>query len=353
MTVVKGEGRRAYIEGVRRISWDTGEMCEFASVLTSAMECLGENVPYHYVMGTSGAAFRFTLNPGEWDFGNYGIRNISEDPYEPIRRAVEAVGYEYALCARSSRPEDTARITASIDRGVPVPASGVVGPSDCCIITGYDDDGDVLMGWSTYQDIPDDHNIPHDSTGYFRKPGWHDNLGGYILIGAKRERPPQRATYLSALRWAVHLMRTPRKGPRHVTGLEGLSVWAEEMTQERYFPVGDDQALGMRYVSAAINMTMLRDHLSAAPFLRQAAQDEPDLAPGLAPAIACYTEVYALRDRLDVLMSDNFSPNAMKAIADPEVRRAYADVVLQIRDKEAEAIVHIAGLLAALGDSRD
>ena len=82
----------------------------------------------------------------------------------------------------------------SINRGIPVLAFGVVGPSDCCIITGYDQGGDVLLGWSTYQDIPEDHNIPHDVTGYFGKPGWHENIPGYILIGAKGERCPGRKT---------------------------------------------------------------------------------------------------------------------------------------------------------------
>ena len=348
MATVRLEGSKVYIEGVRKIAWDSGEMCEFASALTAAMGCLGEHISYHYVMGTSGAAFRFTLNPGEWDFGNYGIRSISADPNEPIRRAIEAVGYEYILCERASKQDDTARIIASIARGTPVLAFRVVGPSDCCIITGYDEGGEVLLGWSTYQDIPDDHNIPHDPTGYFRKPGWHDNLGGYILIGAKMERPPQRAIYLDALKWAVYLMRTPRMGHKY-TGLEALRVWAEEMSQEKYFPEGNDQVLGHRYVSAAINMTMLHDHRSAAPFLRQVVEEQPDSAPELSPAVACYTEVYRLRDSLDGLIKDDFSEKAMKGIADPDIRRAYADIVLQIRDQEEEAVAHIERVLERLG----
>ncbi len=349
MPTIITEGAKTTIQGVRRISWDTGEMCEFASALTAALACQGEAVPYHDVMGVSGAAFRFTLAPGCWDFGNYGIRNISADPDEPMRRAIEAAGYEYTLYTNGQKAQDVARITASIAAGVPVLAYPVVGPSDCCIITGYDEGGEVLLGWSTYQDIPDDHNIPHDPTGYFRKPGWHDNLAGYIVLGAKVESPPRREIYLSALRWAVHLLRTPALRPGRATGLEGLRVWAEEMTQAQYFPAGDEQVLGLRYVSAAINMTMLRDHLSAAPFLSQAAEEEPDLAPGLAPAIACYTEVSRLRERLDNLMSDNFAPAAMRAIADPTIRRAYADILLQIRDQEAEAASHLTQLLASLG----
>jgi hypothetical protein len=101
MSIVMHEGAKVYIAGVRRISWDTGEMCEFASALVSALGTLGENIPYPFIMGASGAAFRFTLNPGVWDFSNYGIRNIALDPNEPIRRAFTAVGYDFTQYERT------------------------------------------------------------------------------------------------------------------------------------------------------------------------------------------------------------------------------------------------------------
>lgn len=344
MSTVKTEGDKTYIEGVRRISWDTGEMCEFASALVSAMLCLGEDISYDYVMGTSGVAFRFTLNPSEWDFGNYSIRNISADADEPIRRAIAATGYVYTLREKTTWQKDAAKIIASINQGIPVPAYNVVGPSDYCIITGYDEKGEVLLGWSTYQDIPQDHNIPHDVTGYFRKPGWHDKLGGYILLGGKQERPPLRALYLDALKWAVHLMRTPKLGDK-ATGLEGLRVWAEEMTQEKYFPAEDEGTLGWRYVSAAVNMTMLHDHCTAEAFLRQVIEDVPDFATELSLAADCYDDVKRIRAGMDNIIGDNFSEPAIKAIAIPEMRRAYADAILQIRDKEQEAVTHIEQLI--------
>jgi hypothetical protein len=320
-------------------------MCEFASALVSALQCLGEDIAYHYVMGTSGAAFRFTLTPGEWDFGNYSIRNLSPDPQEPVRRAIAATDYAYTLWDKGARPDDTARIIASIERGVPVLAYQVVGPSDCCIITGYDEGGEVLLGWSTYQDIPDDHTIPHDVTGYFRKPGWHDSLHGYVLLGAKQAPRPVRSIYLDALNWAVQLLRTPRLGHKY-TGLAALSAWADEMTQEQYFPQGDEQVLGQRYVSAAVNMTMLRDHCLAEPFLRQALTDVPEWQPFLSPAADCYCAVQHLRSDMDNLINDNFSAPAMQSIGDPAIRREYADHIRQICAKEQEAVTHIERLLA-------
>jgi hypothetical protein len=340
IATVRRENRKVYIEDVRKVSWDTGEMCEFASSFVSAMSSLGEDIPYSYVMGTSGVAFRFTLYPGEWDFGNYSIRNISPDVYAPIHRAFSAAGYAYTLNEPGSFQDDARKIIDSINRGVPVLAYPLVGPSDCCIITGYDDDGKVLLGWSTYQDIPDDHNIPHDNTGYFRKPGWHENISGYILIGEKASYPPLRTVYLEAMKWAVYLMRLPGMG-HHVTGLEGLHAWADEMTQAKYFPAGDDAVIGQRYVSAAINMTMLRDHCQAVLFLHQVVEDVPDFQPELSQAVERYSEVKRLRDSMDNLIADNFSGQAMKAIADTEIRRAYAATILRIRDVEEEAIIQI------------
>lgn len=334
------DGGKTYIEGVRKISWDTGEMCEFASAFVSAMDSLGEDIPYHFVMGVSGVAFRFTLHPGEWDFGNYGIRSVAADPDEPVRRAFAAAGYGYAMYQPGSFLDDAARIMGSIDRGVPVLAYRVVGPSDCSIVTGYDEGGAVLLGWSTFQDIPDDHNIPHDATGYFRKPGWHENIPAYMLVGEKASPPPPREVYRDALKWAAHLLRAPSVGS-NAAGLRALEIWADEMTQEKYFPTGDDSIMGQRYVSAAINMTMLRDHCLAEPFLRQAAANVPEFQPELSAAAGCYGEVKRIRDGMDALISDNFSGQAMKAIYDPAIRRAYAGAILRIRAEEEKALNHI------------
>lgn len=98
----------------------------------------------------------------------------------------------------------------------------------------------------------------------------------------------------------------------------------------------------MRYISTAINITMLKDHGSAEPFLRQVAQE----LPAVVAAADVYREVNRLRESMDELIRDDFSPGAMAAIADPLTRRAFADRTLQIRDKEEEAVVHMESFLA-------
>ncbi len=351
--MVKREGSKVYIEGVRKISWNSGEMCEFASALISALHTLGEDVPYDFVLGITGAAFRFTLTEDEWDYSDYSFRNISSDPFEPVRRVFHGLGYSYRICEKSTWEEDAASIMNSIDRGVPVLAYPVVGPADCCVVTGYDDGGKVLLGWSTFQDIPDDHTEPHDVTGYFRKTGWHDRFFACILLGEKGVVPTRQEIFLDALGWAACLMRTPMMGKRY-TGLTGLKVWADIMSNEALFPSGDPEKISQFYLGTSIWITMLRDHCQAESFLRQAAEVIPEGGPELSTAADCYREVNRIRLGMDKLISDNFSKEALTAITDPSARLAFAQGILQIHDKENEAITHIERLIgrrARLGDA--
>lgn len=355
MGTVKRENGKVFIEGVRKVTWDSGEMCEFASSLVSALGCMGENISYSYIMGSSGMVFRFTYNPDELDYTNYSIRNIAPDIFSPVQRVFTAVGYAHTQYEPGAFKDDARNITDSIDRGVPVLAYPVVGPSDCSVITGYDEDGEVLLGWSTYQNIPDEHNLPHDATGYFRKPGWHKNLAGYFLIGAKRERLALRTLYLDAIKWAVYLMRLPGMG-RKVSGLNGLEAWAQEMAspllikQINFMPEREDEIYERLYVRMAINMTMLRDHCLAEPFLRQVTQEVPGFQPELAEAIECYREMIRLRDSMDILIADDFSARSMQVIKVPKIRREYADLILNIRDVEEQAVTQFELLLERLGE---
>lgn len=97
MTVTQAEQApgRVVIGGVKPMTWADGEMCEFVSALTRTLACVGETVPNHYLLGLTGVAFRFTFGPELWNPGFYGFSAVSADVHDLIRRAFEAVGYEY------------------------------------------------------------------------------------------------------------------------------------------------------------------------------------------------------------------------------------------------------------------
>lgn len=107
---------------------------------------------------------------------------LNEVDRESMRRALAGLGYNASirLCAGSclarwdenpvrywgwadqdlgpavprkvDEVQARSEIRASIDAGRPVLAFGVYGPPECCVVTGYDQDGATLIGWNYHQD---------------------------------------------------------------------------------------------------------------------------------------------------------------------------------------------------------
>lgn len=343
MVEVKTEGTKVYLDGVEPMCWSTGEMCEFAAALTRTLACVGDDVPYHYIMGVTGVAFRFTIGSELWDPGFYGFENVAADVHDLIGRAFAAVGYGYHLHAKGDMADDLARITASIDAGVTVMLKGnVIDASDWALITGYDGDG--LTGMSPY--------APHGGDERFGDhvivPQWHPETREYVLLGDKVERPPAADIYADALRLAVELVRTPQVGDRY-TGLKAYEALAAELREGEFREdaEGTEAALGFRYLCLLCYNMMLDDHRAAAPFLRDAADALPQCASALADAIEHYERSCHLRDGLDAILPSNFSPEAQQLLLDPAVRNDFARVLLEIRDAHEAGIACIEQALEA------
>lgn len=333
---VRAEGDRTYLEGVEPLSWGTGEMCEFASALTRMLRCAGEEVPYHYVMGVTGVAFRFTFGAELWNPGFYGFASVAADEHDLIRRAFASVGYGYHLHPRGDQTEDVKRIARSLANGAAVMLEGcVVDASDWVLITGAD--GDALLGVSPYSPFGKgerfkDYDVIRD---------WHPKTVEYIILGERAERPPEADIYSDALRLAEELVRTPHVADR-ITGLRGYEVLAAALREEEY----SEETLGWRYLCLLCYNMMLDDHRSAAPFLRDAAEALPRWRTELHRAADCYERSCELRDRLEDLVPSNFSEEAQKRVLDPNVRDEYARVILEIRDIEESGVSCVEQALA-------
>ena len=342
---VKTEGTKVYLEGVEPMTWGKGEMCEFAAALTRTLSCVGEEVPYHYVMGVTGVAFRFTFGPEHWNPGFYGFEGVGPDVKDLIRRAFAAAGYGYILHTQGDPAEDRQRITDSVDRGISVMVRGhLVDASDWALVGGYDrSDSNLLFASSPYgrKDKP----LP----GLDAAPDWHAKTKYYIILGAKRERPAAKAVYTDALRLAVSLVRAQKIGD-HYAGLKALEVLAATLRTDEFPAEAERQEdkPGFRYLCILCYNMMLDDHKSAAPFLRDAAKALPKCNAELAEAAACYDRACALRDQLEGILKSDFSQEAQKQVLDPEVREDFAAVLLKIRDVEEEGISHIERALASI-----
>lgn len=369
------ETARFVLEGVPRVCYEEHEgkveTCPFPSSLKACLEFMGEDIPYEYIMGTSGAAFRLLWSANGWDGANVDIMVMASDPLEPCRRAFEAVGHAFEIFgneqARREASEDAAffdrhedydysrsRIVESIrDKRCPVIGLGVVGPPEACVIAGYEEHGGVLIGWSFFQDIPQfNAGVEFEPSGYFRKRDWFKDTRGLILIGEQQEKPPPSVVHRRALEWALNVARTPTVNERQ-SGPAAYTAWAEDLLRDEAFPADDIATLWDRYMVHNDALTMVAEgRWYASLFLAQVARHEPAMAEQLLLAAASYAAEHDVAWQIaDLAGGFGFEEKMVRKLAEPDVRRGMAPLILQARDRDEEAAAHIERALA--GGSRD
>jgi hypothetical protein len=361
---------RLVLEGVPAVSYQDHdgkvELCPFPACLKACLEYMGEPIPYEYIMGVSGAAFRLLWNPEKWDGGNVDTLVMTEDPLEPHRRAFEAIGYTYEFIANPaynqvpqvmklfSQFEEgecflNQIITSIRDKNRPVLAFGVIGPPECCLITGYDEGGEVVTGWNFFQEMPEfNPNGEKEASGYFRKRDWFPNTLGLILIGDKVEKPPKHEIYRQALQWAQEIACKAKVHYRY-SGFEAYTAWAEALLKDaELFATDDLDRLFWNYAVHNDAMTMVGEgRWYASLFLAHIAREEPKMAAALYHAAACYATEHDLMWQIWTLLGGvGFSELQARNLAKTEIRRQIVPLILQAREKDLEAAQYIERALA-------
>ncbi len=324
--------KRNVILGLRKVDWsDVTKQNEFLNCVLSAMEHLGKKYDYGYLACISGCAFRGCSPRNGLTPAVYWVTN--DDAI--IAQTFKMLGYNITLHNRSDYEADKKLIMDSIDRGVPVlTLGGVVSCSECCIISGYDDDGAVLLGWSPFMFIKDDHDEPHDSTGYFRKSNWHDGFfkpdGKILILGKPTASSSKEEAVKESLKMAVKLIRgTASKSRDYVTGYEGHTKYAELICKDT-----DDWF--MLYLTVATNLgTLYRDKVYVPPFLCEAKAVLKDKADTLEQCAKLYDQISDLTREMIKYIPDDLSLG--QGILDKEIRSQYTQRVYKIRDLEKNA----------------
>ncbi len=366
---------RFVLEGVPRVHfYEGGPRCPedvtLPSCVRACLEYLGDSrfgckhvagcgpgcsvtCSYAYFMGASGAAAFLSWKPG-WSEDNLDVRWLSDDADAPFRAALAAAGYGCEVLNRDRHDETTfrARIVESLrDRRHPVIALGVVGPPESCLITGYDESGDVLIGWNFFQGIPPvNAGVEFEPSGEFRVRDWYRNTEALILIGERHEALALGDAYRAALAGMVQTARTPLTWQNRRNGLAAYAAWADALLCDEAFPADDEAVLRAHFGVHNLAVGNLAEcRWYGAQFLIQAADAETihyNLTEDLLRAAACYAGEHALMWRAWDLAGGIGNPEGYLRLSDPAVRRAMADVVMQARTLDAEATAHIEAALA-------
>ncbi|NQT89517.1 hypothetical protein HQ560_22295 [bacterium] len=343
----------------------------FPSCLRACLEYLGDGLGcrkvglctdwglgcgYAYLMGTTGAGFHLSWKPG-WHDDNCASWLASDDPTEIFRRAFASVGRDCEILCGTELREQGANVEGlfrtaildSIGKGRPVIAHGVVGPPEECIVAGYDEGGDTLIGWNFFQDFPDCHpDATFEPNGMFRKSDWLEDTWSLLVIGDKLPRPDIKEVYRDALAWALEVIRTPvRQGDRH-NGLAAYDAWADHLLRDEEFPTDDLTILNQRFgVHDDAVSTVAEGRWYAGIFLAQAAMDCGLNAPALYAAASCCAAEHDLMWKVWGLVGGlGRDEDKVRKLADPDVRKQIVPIIHAARDREAQAANHIERALA-------
>jgi len=316
---------RNLIPGMQKVDWsDNRRQNEYVNSVVSALNALGEKLSYDYVCAVSGSAMRTSFSMEGWNHGNYHVINTPQI----IEHTFKLLGYAVKHHLRSDYETDRDLIINSIDRGVPViTLEGVINCADACVISGYDNDGEVLLGYNPFMYVENDHDETPDDTGYFRKSGWH---GGYcaegsqlriITIEGKREKPDSKTILRETMKLAASLIKEECLVPGQHNGLAAHRAFANALMTYEW----DDP--GEPYLNTMCNYKQYLDRQYAVPFFRE--HGRKDLA-------ACYEKIAACAQRLEKIIPQNFK--AGRKFKKKRRLGPYCDVLMEIHDLEREAL---------------
>ena len=378
---------RVVLEGVPRVHfYEGGPRCPediiFPSVMRALMEYLREDefgcrtcravqpgcktsCSYAFFVGVTGAAPFISWKKG-WHEDNLAISFMSDDPAAPEQRAFDAAGYGFEWVEKNNGQDNEAlfrrRIIESIQKGRPVIGYGIIGPPEPAVIAGYDEGGDVLVGWSFFQQFPDfNAGVEFESSGYFRKRDWFEDTHSLLLIGEKYDTPPLDEICRKALKWMLRVARTPIVKPGldapegyrdRANGLAAYDAWVEHLLRDEDFPAGDETILRQRHdIHNAAVGTVAEARWYGSQFLTGMADHvdtyiHHNMIENLLHAAALYAGEHELMWKLWDLAGGIGNPEAYIKLADPSVRREMVPIIRQARDKDAQAADHIERALA-------
>lgn len=134
---------------------------------------------YDSIMVASGIAFGLLWHE-EHCLSSLDLTQVQ--PFDDVlRHSFDYLGFDYKVIVKSDasvKADIFAEVRMSIDAGKPVLAFGIVGPPECSLICGYDENG-LLYGYSQYQS-QDPNDL--DELGMFISDAWFENTWQYVII---------------------------------------------------------------------------------------------------------------------------------------------------------------------------
>jgi hypothetical protein len=340
--------------GVHEVKYCYEEATPFPACLRSVLNYLGQEIDYCSLMATTGASFRLRWNRDIWDGGNVDVQVIYEDPTEAFTRGFAGAGRTVTMLHREkqTKKEDfTSFIRKEIDSGRPLIALGIIGPPEACIITGYRNNGDTLLGWNFFQSRPEfGGGNTIDESGYFVTDQWWENPCTTLLmaVGEEQTNPYTRETLL---RNALQILTVESIGP-YAGGQAAYKLWAEKMADDREFSSGLPlPQLFERLMCQNDALTMITEGRFYAHYFMRYISDcyAKEALPGKAEAAAKAAELFGkigeVGKSMWSMLGGQTEEEQARTLAAPETRAKIVPLIEKAAQFEKAAMEQIRFLL--------
>jgi hypothetical protein len=276
------------IEGLETACWGDGEReNSVMGALSYALPRAGAVVSYPFLMGVSGAAFRFQLAQPQWcpsaPHAGCGYPCV-ERVWSALPCQRRAVGGPGEAEERLERAREALR--ASVDRGVPV----LYEHEETSLIVGYEDDGECCVIRDYAEREP----------GYATKP-LAELLSSWASLAVIEpgDAPDRTAAIEGSLRLAVELADAT-SFDRYAAGFAAFDAWITDLRDVEYYAAAELQQTLVRAIANAHGLASLIDARAAAvDYLHEVSGElDADRARAAAEAADAYArEVAVLRER--------------------------------------------------------
>lgn len=320
-----------------------GSAAPFPICIKAVSEYLGDDVSYPYIMAVTGAAFRLVWNTACWDLSNVDIYHAFTESNAVYGLGAKALGREFSFLGRdenTTKEEFLAFIKEHLAEGYPCIALGIIGPPEPCIVAGYGDDGESLLGWNFFQEDPEyAGNVTTAENGYFVSRSWWDNTDtqAVMCIGPVNAKAvPEQ----DILRQAVSALEG-RMEHSYAKGIRAYDAWREMLLEDSHFAstVYDSLFSKLLVQNDATQCLMDGRNQGARYLLELAAKQKDRDNTKLEQAARHFQKVSTDAEAMSHLIGDWSDMDAMlRHLADRKVREKLAQLVLNAKAEDETAL---------------